>query len=192
MKNISKILLPVIILPGILLANPAWAGHGPKMTTLSKYKGKVGDQITIKGKNFGSRKGEVIFDHAENVEVRSWGKKRVIFYIPDVEPQNSYRVRICQKDGDCTKYQKFYVTRTGPEINVLSKYDGVSGDKIKIKGLNFSSKSTKVLFGSTEVTPYKRTSKTLYFTVPNIVSGTYSVKVTDGANTSNGQDFWLK
>jgi hypothetical protein len=192
MKNVQRVLVSLAVLSGLVFSGSALAGSGPKMSTLSKYKGQVGERITIKGKNFGKKNGEVIFDHAASVEIKSWRKNRVEFYIPNLDPQNSYRVRVCQRDGDCSKYQKFYVTRTGPEIDVLSKYSGVPGDKVKIKGLNFSSRSTNVLFGSNEVTPSKRTSKVIYFVIPNVSRGaTYSVKVTDGTNTSNGQDFWV-
>lgn len=192
MKNVQKILVPLAILSGLMLSSPALAGSGPKMFTLSKYKGQVGEKIKIKGKNFGKHRGEVIFDHAANVEIKSWKRNRVEFYIPNLDPQNSYRVKVCNKKGNCSKYQKFYVTRTGPEIDVLNKYSGVPGDSVKIKGLNFSSNNTRVLFGSEEVTPYKRTSKTIYFVIPNVTRGaTYSVKVTDGTNTSAGQNFWV-
>lgn len=193
MKLISKIILPMVILPGLLVSSPTMASESPRMFTLSKYKGKVGDKIRIKGRDFGKRAGEVIFDHADSVRIKSWRKNKVEFYIPNVEAQNSYRVRVCKTNGECSKYQKFYVTRTGPEMHTLSEYNGVPGDSVRIKGLNFSSRNTKVLFGSHEVTPSKRTKKTIVFTIPDVTRGeTYAVSVTDGANTSNAQNFFVR
>lgn len=200
MKTISKILLPIVVLPGLFVSSPAMAGSSPKMFSLSNYRGEVGLDVTIKGKNFGSDRGEVKFSDAEDVQIKKWSKKRVQFVVPQIETQKSYRVRVCKQGGKCSKYQKFYVTRTGPEIHVIrnltspsEKYKGDPGDRLKITGLNFGSKNLRILFGDETVTPTIRKKKFVVFVVPDVKrDSTYSVRVTDLANVSNAQDFFVK
>lgn len=200
MKNVQKVLVLLVIALGLMFASPAMAGSTPKMYTLSNYRGEVGLKVTIKGKNFSSRSGEVKFDGAESVEIKKWRKNRVEFVVPEIETQKSYRVRVCNKNGKCSKYQKFYVTRTGPEMHKIKNltspsevYKGDPGDSLKITGLNFGSKNLRIIFGDESIAPTKRKKKYVVFTVPNVArNATYSVRITDLANESNTQDFFVK
>ena len=177
----------------------ASAGSHPRLYKLSRYKGEIGKKIKIKGKHFGKKKGEIIFG-GEKVKIKKWRKSKITFYVPAVKTGETYKIRVCSKRNGCSRGQRFYVTRTGPEIwriknyNNKNNYQGVPGDKIRIKGRNFrSARHVWILFGDHEVAPIKRSKKKIYFYIPNVERDkTYSVRVTDGVNVSNAQDFYLK
>ena len=198
MKIIKKT-IPFIIAGGILAGSIAIAAETPKLYRLSQYKGEIGDKIRVKGINFGKHEGEIIFDGADKVNVENWKDKRIIFHVPDVAEGKTYKVRICRKNGECTKYQKFYVKRTGPELwrikNLSDKnnYKGVPGDRLKLTGLNFDSKNIAVKFSGANAEILERTKKTIYVRVPDLARDkAYSVYVTDGNHDSNSQNFYIK
>lgn len=198
MKIIKKA-VPFVIAAGILTGSVALASHSPKLFRLSSYKGTIGQRIKVTGMNFGKQEGEIKFDGVEDVAVDHWSRHKVYFRVPNIAEGKSYNVRVCRKDEDCTKSQKFYVKRSGPElwrIKNLSdgdNYQGVPGDRLKLTGLNFDAKNIAVKFGSANAQILKRTKKVIEVRVPDIERNkTYAVFVTDGTHDSNSQDFFIK
>ncbi len=198
MKIIKKA-VPFLIAGGVLFGSVALAGSDPELFKLSKYKGAVGEKVTIKGKNFGGDRGKVMFDDFTRAPILKWSKKRIVISVPDVAVTKTHKVRVCKRGDDCTRSQKFFVKRTGPElwrIKNLSdgnNYQGVPGDRLKITGQNFKPGSISVKFGDVSGNITKRTSRVIYVTVPDLARNkTYQIFVTDGTHNSNSQDFFIK
>jgi hypothetical protein len=197
--KIAKRIVPFLVAGGLLVASTAFAGSDPVLYKLSKYKGYVGEKVKINGRNFGKDGGKVIFDDWTKAEIVSWGKKRIVILVPDVAVTKTHKVRVCKSHDDCSRSQKFFVKRAGPElwrIKNLSdgnNYKGVPGDRLKLTGLNFESQNISVKFGDTKAEITKRTSKSIFVKVPDVQRDeTYSVVVTDGTNSSNSQNFYVK
>jgi len=195
--KIAKKIVPFLVAGGMLVASTAFAGSDPVLYKLSKYKGAVGEKVKITGRNFGKEGGKVIFDDYTKAEIVSWGKKKIVIRVPDIAVTKTHKVRVCKSHDDCSRSQKFFVKRSGPElwqikrINDGKMYSGNTGDKLLVTGQNFTSNST-VKFGDTTAHIYKRSSKKLYVIVPNVEKDkTYSVYVVDGSNKSNEQDFYV-
>lgn len=197
--KIAKKAIPLLVASGLLAASVAFAGSDPELYKLSKYRGYVGEKVKITGINFGGEKGKVMFDDWTKAEIVSWSKKKIIIRVPDVTVTKTHKVRVCKRYDDCTRSQKFFVKRTGPElwrIKNLSNgknYQGIPGDRLKITGLNFGSENISVTFGTAPAKILSRTKKTIRIVVPDVArDGTYSVYVTDGVNNSNSQNFYIK
>ena len=118
--KIVKTAISIIVASGILAASTAFAGCDPQLYRLSKYSGFAGEKIKITGINFGNRKGKVMFDDWTKAEIVSWGKKKITILVPDVEVTEAHKVRVCDRNNDCTRSQKFFVKRTG-RFNSLAK-----------------------------------------------------------------------
>jgi hypothetical protein len=198
--KIAKKIVPFLIAGGMLFSSAALAAKKPQLYKLSKYKGVVGEKIQIKGINFGSEKGKVMFDDWTEAEIVSWSKKKIVIRVPDVSVTKTHKVRVCKRydDDDCTRSQKFFVKRTGPElwqikrVNDGKMYSGNPGDKALITGQNFGSGNISVIFGTTAAKIVSRTSKKIVAIVPDLERNkTYSVYVTDGTNSSSSQDFYV-
>lgn len=197
--KIAKKAIPFIIASGMLVALTASAGSDPELFKLSKYKGYVGEKVKITGINFGKKKGKVMFDDWTKAPIVKWSKKKIIIRVPDVAVTKTHKVRVCKRYDDCTRSQKFFVKRTGPELwkiknyNNSNNYQGAPGDKLKLKGQNFGSKNVSVLFDDVPARITSRTKKWIKVIIPDLERDkTYSVYVTDGTNDSNSQDFYVK
>ena len=196
--KIAKKVIPFLVASGLLATSVAFAGSDPELFRLSKYKGFVGEKVKITGKNFGGDRGKVMFDDWTRAEILSWSKKKIYIRVPDVEVTKTHKVRVCKRYEDCTRSQKFFVKRTGPELwrikNVSDgkKYEGAPGDRLKLTGQNFGSKNISVVFGSVSAIITSRTKKWIKVIVTDLERDkTYSVYVTDGTNNSNSQDFFV-
>ena len=197
MKTAKKIILLAAV-AGFLTTSVALAGSKPVLYRLSKYKGTVGEKVKITGKNFGSEKGKVMFDDWTRAEILSWSKKKIVIRVPEVEVTKTHKVRVCKRYDDCTRSQKFFVKRSGPELwriknlSGSNNYQGKPGDKLKLTGQNFGSKNISVFFGETPGKITSRTKKWIKVVVPDLERDrTYSVYVTDGVNSSNSQNFYV-
>jgi len=197
--KIAKGTLALAIATGLLMASAAFAGSDPELYKLSQYKGFVGEKVKITGIDFGKKKGKVMFDDWTKDKIVSWSKKKIVIRVPDVEVTKTHKVRVCKRYGDCTRSQKFFVKRSGPELWKIKNlsgsenYQGVPGDKLKLTGQNFGSKNISVLFGDTPGRITSRTKKWIKVIVPDVVRDrTYAVKVIDGDPDSNTQDFYVK
>jgi hypothetical protein len=195
--KIAKKIVPFLVAGGMLIASTTFAGSDPVLYKLSKYKGFVGEKVKITGRNFGEDGGKVIFDDWTKAEIVSWGKKKIVIRVPDIAVTKTHKVRVCKSHDDCSRSQKFFVKRTGPElwrikrVNDGKMYSGNPGDKLLITGQNFKSSSI-VKFGDATANIVGRSSKKLYVIVPDIEKNkTYSVYVVDGANKSNEQNFFV-
>lgn len=197
--KIARKIIPFLVASGLLTTSVAFAGSDPILYRLSKYKGYVGEKVKITGVNFGSEEGKVMFDDWTRAEILSWSKKKIIIRVPDVAVTKTHKVRVCKRYDDCTRSQKFFVKRKGPELwrikNVSDgkKYEGRPGDKLKLTGQNFGSKNITVMFGDVRARITSRTKKWIKVIVPELEKDrTYSVFVTDGTNDSNSQNFYVK
>jgi hypothetical protein len=196
--EIAKKISVAAVAFGIFAASAASAGSDPELYKLSKYKGFVGEKVKITGINFGKEKGKVMFDDWTRAEILSWSKKKIYIRVPDIAVTKTYKVRVCKRYDDCTRSQKFFVKRKGPElwrIKNLSgskNYQGKPGDKLKLTGQNFDSANISVLFGNTPGRIISRTKKWIEVIVPELERDrTYAVKVVDGDPDSNTQDFYV-
>jgi len=197
MKTAKKIILLTAV-AGFLTTSVALAGSKPVLYRLSQYKGTVGEKVKITGKNFGSEKGKVMFDDWTRAEILSWSKKKIVIRVPEVEVTKTHKVRVCKRYDDCTRSQKFFVKRSGPELwriknlSGSNNYQGKPGDKLKLTGQNFGSENISVFFGETPGKITSRTKKWIKVVVPDLKKDrTYSVYVTDGVNSSNSQNFYV-
>jgi len=197
MKTTKKVIL-LLLVGGFLTTSVALAGSKPVLYRLSKYKGTVGEKVKITGRNFGSEKGKVMFDDWTRAEILSWSKKKIVIRVPDIEVTKTHKVRVCKRGDDCTRSQKFFVKRSGPELwrignlSGSNNYQGKPGDRLKLTGQNFGSKNISVLFGDTPGKITSRTKKWIKVMVPNLEKDrTYPVYATDGINSSNSQDFYI-
>lgn len=196
--KIAKTAIALAIAGGILAASTAFAGSDPQLYKLSKYKGFVGEKVKITGINFGGDQGKVMFDDWTKAEIVSWSKKKIIILVPDVAVTKTHKVRVCKRGDDCTRSQKFFVKRSGPELWKIKNlsgsknYQGKPGDKLRLTGQNFDEKDIAVLFDSTSAKITSRTKKWIEAIVPELQRDkTYAVKVTDGDPDSNTQDFYI-
>ncbi len=197
--RIAKKIISFAIVSGILAVSTAFAGSDPELYRLSKYKGYAGEKVKITGINFGKKKGKVMFDDWTKAPIVKWSKKKIIIRVPDIAVTKNHRVRVCKRYDDCTRSQKFFVKRKGPELwrikNLINgkKYEGVPGDRLKLTGQNFGSQNIAVMFGDISARITSRTKKWIKIIIPELERDkTYSVYVTDGTNNSNAQDFFVK
>jgi hypothetical protein len=155
------------------------ASTGPIISSLTPAKGKVGDEISIKGTNFGSdkTKGEVQFTGAiaSQLNITSWADTLIKVKVPDLAVSGNLKVKYNQ---DLSNELYFGVP---PIISSLSKTTGGIGDLITIRGSKFGSSTSdgSVEFNGsrcTEITTWNDT--TLVVKVPaGATTGDVIVKV---------------
>lgn len=201
MSKLKKTAVALALTSSFLVmgVNAVLAESCPRIYKFSDYKDSPGKLIKISGRDFGSSEGQVKFGDT-NADVKSWGRKKIYVYVPDVDLGQTYRVRVCRDAGSCSKSMKFFVTYPGPQMyqikNISDRHDyyrGNVGDTLEIKGINFNKKNIAVKFGDVSAKILKRTKKAIKIRVPDLTKDkTYSVYVTDGRYDSNAQDFYVK
>jgi hypothetical protein len=152
---------------------------GPIITSITPAKGKVGDEITIQGTNFGSdkTKGEVHFAGVVIYQqsITSWSDNQIKVNIPDLAITGNLKIKVNQ---DFSNELYFAVP---PIISNLSKTTGSIGGLVTINGSKFGSTRSdgSVEFNGapcTEITSWNDTK--IEAKVPsNATSGDVIVKV---------------
>jgi hypothetical protein len=80
----------------------------PEIVSVDPYVGSAGDQITISGNYFGSKKGKVYFGYVSNgkytkksCSVKSWSDGEIVFVVPK-RPVGIYDVIVTNSVGSST------------------------------------------------------------------------------------------
>lgn len=152
---------------------------GPKISTLTPAKGKVGDEIQIKGSNFGADKtqGEIQFVGAvaSQQEITAWTDTLLKVKVPTLATSGNIKIKVKEE----TSNEVYFAIP--PIITSLSKTSGSIGDLVTVNGSKFGASSSQgsVEFNGspgTEITSWTDTK--IEVKVPsNATSGDVIVKV---------------
>jgi hypothetical protein len=176
--------------------------------SIDEGSGTAYDQVTIKGKFFGTKKGKVYLEYEEGGEVISKGCKvikwfmdpvsnvsEIIFVVPKMLPAVCDVVVDPYSTLQETEEEHGFEVKD-PEIDSVQPGSGSVGEQITISGNFFGSKKPKVYLGYlSKGKPVKKSCSVLswgddeiIFVVPKLPLGTYHVIVTDsvGSDTLPG------
>lgn len=160
----------------------------PRIKSVGNGRGYIGDQVEIKGVNFGNTKGSVTFNGTEATNIPRWTDTSITVVIPNNATTGNVVVTAGGK-----KSNGFYftiATSEDPFINMISPSSAYVGDEIRIVGKNFGDTqgSSYVDFNGVKATKYNSWSKTeIKVVVPaGATSGPVRVFVgTQASNTAN-------
>jgi len=182
----------------------AFVVKAPEIYSIEQGEGTANDQVTIKGKYFGTKKGTVYLEYGEgessvkkSCKVSSWsmydletGDSKIVFVVPTMLPEVCNVVvdppgmlpETEEKDGFEVK---------APEIEKIEPSSGSTDDQITISGNYFGSKKGKVYLGYlSNGKPVKKSCSVvsgsddeIIFTVPKLPVGTYDVIVTNSVSS---------
>lgn len=143
-KNILLVIL-IIIFFGVIFFNLISPQRififSPKITGIEPPRGRAGDTVTIIGRNFGDKKGEVRFNGAFAENIESWSNKKIICKVPF--ESESGDVIVAQENRN-SKGFKFTVFYDPPHILNLSASVASPGSLITIYGENFRIKQKPI------------------------------------------------
>jgi hypothetical protein len=184
---------PPIIYEEAFVARPA------EIHSIEQGEGTAYDQVTIKGKYFGTKKGAVYLEYGEgedlirkSCKVSSWtmdpttGDSEIVFVVPKMLPE------VCDVVVDPygalpeTEDEDGFTVKP-PEINSVEPGSGSVGEEITLLGNYFGPKKGKVYLGYlSNGKPTKKSCSILswgddeiVFTVPKLPVGIYDVIVTN-------------
>jgi hypothetical protein len=105
---------------GVLLETEKENGFtvkAPEIILVEPSSGSIGDQITISGNYFGSKKGKVYlgyFSNGKSVEkscsVINWGDNKIVFVVPKGLLAGTYDLIVTNSVGTNTKLDIFTIT----------------------------------------------------------------------------------
>jgi len=159
-----------------------------QIEALSKSSGYVGDQVTIsKGAGFAASQAVTIY--FDNVSVTTTTTNTlgsfpsVTFTVPG-SAKGSHTIKAQDTPGN------FATTAfTTKQLITITPTSGVGGDSITISGTGFgASRSVTITFGNTQIgttTTDTKGSFSSSLTIPAQVTGTYTIKASDGINTDS-------
>jgi YD repeat-containing protein len=171
----------------------------PEIHFIEEEEGTAYDEITIKGKLFGTKKGKVYLKYGEDsksCKVTKWwmdpvtNESEIFFIVPKMLPGVcDVVVDPVSPLPDAEKAGGFTVK--APEIESVDPGSGSVGEQITISGNFFGSKTPKVYLGY--LSKGKQTNKScsilswsddeIVFTVPTLPVGSYDVIVTNGVGS---------
>jgi hypothetical protein len=190
----------------------AFVVRPPEIYSIEQGEGTAYDEITIKGKFFGTKKGKVYLEYEEggqivrrSCKVTKWwmdavtNESEIFFIVPKMLPE------VCDVVIDPygvipedEKEDGFEVK--APVIIGVEPSPGSVGQEITISGNYFGSKKPKVYLGYVNVKNGKYTKKScsvsswptdptkeegeIGFTVPNLPAGSYDVIVTNSVSST--------
>jgi hypothetical protein len=176
--------------------------------SIEEGEGTAYDEITIRGKYFGTKKGKVYLECGEgettvskSCKVKSWtmdpttGDSEAVFVVPKMLPAVcNVVVDPYSNIEDVEKGDGFTVE--APDILSIEPFSGSVGDEITISGNYFGSKKGKVYLGYVSNSKPKKKScsivswddEEIVFKVPKLPDGSYDVIVTNsiGSDTVDG------
>jgi hypothetical protein len=177
--------------------------RSPEIYSVHQTEGSAYDQVTIKGKFFGTKKGAVYLEYGEgenlirkSCKVSSWtmdpttGDSEIVFVVPTMLPEvcdvvvDPYGV-IPEVEGE----DRFEVM--APKIGPIEPVSASVGSQVSISGNFFGSKKPKVYLGyMSNGKPTKKSCSIIswgddeiIFIVPNLPVGSYDVIVTNSVGS---------
>ncbi len=163
----------------------------PIAKSLKPKKGSLGKKITVKGKKFGSIKGNIILTKKKNSinadKINLWKNKKIVFTCPWGTASGNNKIYV-EKQGNYTskKALKFKFIAPKPKI---SKVSGKvkNGKTIVVKGKNFGTEQAsteKIISRGVSLSVVEWTNKTITLTVEKI---TKKKKMRVQVKTMNGK-----
>jgi hypothetical protein len=175
----------------------------PEIHSIEQGEGTAYDEVTIRGKFFGTKKGKVYLEYEEgggilrkSCKVTKWwmdpatNESEIIFVVPKMLPE------VCDvvvdPYGDIAETEEDHGFEVkAPEIESVNPNSGSVGEEITISGNFFGSKKPKVYLGYMSNGEARKKScsvwtwsdKKIIFTVPKLPLGTYDVKVTNSVDS---------
>jgi hypothetical protein len=186
-----------------IIEKNAFTAKAAEIDSIEQGEGSAYDQVTIKGKYFGTKKGAVYLEYGEGenlvrkaCKVLSWtmdpttGDSEIVFVVPKMLPE------VCDVVVDPygaipeTEKEDAFTVKV-PEIVPVGLGSGSVGEQITIPGNFFGSKKPKVYLGyMSNGKPVKKScsvvswsDEEIIFTVPKLPVGTYDVIVTNSVSS---------
>ena len=163
----------------------------PTISELKPASGRVGDNIQIKGSNFGSSKGSVTFNGtAASVASSDWEDGKIKTSVPAGATDGP--VVVTTSGGQASAGVNFDVTPTptAPTIDKLEPDSGPVGTEVKIKGLNFGATQGSVTFNGVSASSIEGwNDKKVRAVVPSTATTGSVVVTTSGGVASSGVTF---
>jgi hypothetical protein len=183
----------------------AFTVKAAEIHSIEQGSGSAYDQVTIKGKFFGTKKGKVYLEYeqdgqmvSKSCKVTRWwmdpvtNESEIIFMVPKMLPGvcdvvvDPYSTIPEIEEGDGFEVK-------APEIESVDPSPGPVGQGITISGNYFGSKKGKVYLGYIDVKNGKYVKKScsivswmddgIIFTVPKLPVGSYDVMVTNSVGS---------
>ncbi|OGU57305.1 MAG: hypothetical protein A2X64_06225 [Ignavibacteria bacterium GWF2_33_9] len=131
--------------------------NSPIITTLSATNGKVGDEITITGNNFGNTQTSsyVEFNGIKATAYTQWSNTSIKVKVPVGATSGDVTVTVGAITSNGVNFT-VQIDDTNPNITALSSTSFNIGDELIIYGKNFGSKTadSKVFFNAIEAASY--------------------------------------
>ncbi|WP_299463175.1 IPT/TIG domain-containing protein [uncultured Microscilla sp.] len=166
---------------------------GPGITSFTPASGKVGDVVTITGKNFSAVKDENVVEfNGIKAIVTSSTATQIVTTVPNTATTG--KIRIVVNGLPTISKDDFTVVASGlvPTITSISPMAGVIGQSISIEGTNFSvpKDNNQVYFNGLVATIESATATKLMVKVPtNATSGKIKVVNAGGQSVESASDF---
>ena len=189
----GKSLAAVLLLLAVAVAQPGLMAQTPTPTIseLKPDEGRVGDNVQIKGSNFGSSKGTVTFNGTEaSIASSDWEDNKIKTSVPAGATDGP--VVVTTSGGQASAGVNFDVTPTPttPTIDKLEPATGPVGTEVKIKGLNFGETQGSVTFNGVSASSIEGwNDKKVRAVVPSTATTGSVVVTTSGGTASNGVTF---
>ena len=184
--------------------------RAPEIHSIEQGEGTAYDEITIKGKFLGTKKGKVYLEYEEgeqivrkSCKVTKWwmypltNESEILFIVPKMLPGVCDVVVVSASPLPEAKEEDGFTVKA-PEIESVVPVSGSIGESITITGNFFGSTKPKVYLGYlSNGKPTKKSCSVLswgndeiVFTVPKLPVGSYDVIVTNGVSSAQyGQKF---
>jgi hypothetical protein len=188
--------------PAIVERN-AFTVRPAEIDSIDQGLGSAYDQVTVKGKFFGTKKGKVYLEYEEggqvlkkSCSVTKWwmdpvtNESEIIFAVPKMSPEVcDVVVDVLSPLPDAEEKDGFTVK--APAINSVQPGSGSVGERITISGNYFGSRKPSVYLGYlSKGKPTKKICSVLawgddeiFFAVPKVPAGTYDVIVTNSVSS---------
>jgi hypothetical protein len=185
-----------------IIEKDAFVVRSVEIYSIEQGEGTAYDQVTIKGKFFGAKKGKVYLEYEDggnivrkSCKVTKWwmdpvtNESEIFFIVPKMLPE------VCDVVVDPASplpdaEDEGGFTVEAPEIQSVNPGSGSEGEQITILGNYFGSKKPKVYLGYvSNGKPVKKSCSIvswgddeILFTVPELPLGTYDVIVTNSVS----------
>ncbi len=148
----------------------------PTINSIESNKVLSGDEMLIKGKDFGAIQGtsKVHFDNIIADTYLSWSDTEIKVIVPAIKSSGKVKVVTSEKNSNEVNYS----LDDSPRILSVGNGRAYIGQEIEVKGLNFGNSNGKVTFNGVEAITISKWNDTLIMvTVPqNATTGDVIVK----------------